>query len=77
MLKGRGLPVADAEVSVLGRPGHVLTGADGRFVLVPSPRPPFEILVALPGGRQARPVRFETCRRRGSRSRWSGRSTKP
>ena len=60
MLKDRGLPVADAEVSVLGRPGHVLTGADGRFLLVPSPRPPFEILVALPGGRYARPVRFET-----------------
>ena len=47
-------------MSVLGRPGHVLTDADGRFVLVPSPRLPFEILVALPGGRQARPVRFET-----------------
>ena len=59
MLKDRGLPVADAEVSVRGRPGHVLTDADGRFLLVPSPRPPFEILVALPGGRQARPVRFE------------------
>ncbi len=59
MLKDRGLPVADAEVSVLGRPGHVLSGADGRFLLVPSPRPPFEILVALPGGRYARRVRFE------------------
>lgn len=59
VLKDRGLPVADAEVSVLGRPGHVLTGPDGGFVLVPSPRPPFEILVALPGGRYSRPVRFE------------------
>jgi outer membrane receptor protein involved in Fe transport len=59
VLKDRGLPVADAEVSVLGRPGHVLTGPDGSFVLVPSPRPPFEILVALPGGRYSRPIRFE------------------
>jgi outer membrane receptor protein involved in Fe transport len=59
VLKDRGLPVADAEVSVLGRPGHVLTGPDGGFVLVPSPRPPFEVLVALPGGRTSRPVRFD------------------
>jgi hemoglobin/transferrin/lactoferrin receptor protein len=51
--------VADAQVSVLGRPGHVLTDADGRFSLVPPPRPPFEVLVILPGGRYARPVRFE------------------
>lgn len=52
--------MADAEVSVLGRPGHVLTDAGGGFVLAPSPRPPFEILVALPGGRYSRPVRFES-----------------
>jgi outer membrane receptor protein involved in Fe transport len=52
--------VADAEVSVLGRAGRVLTGADGRFVLSPTPRPPFELLVALPGGRYVPPVRVET-----------------
>jgi iron complex outermembrane receptor protein len=60
VLRDGGLPVADAEVSVLGRPGHVLTDGAGGFVLVPAPRPPFEILVALPGGRYARPVRFES-----------------
>ena len=59
MLKERGLPVADAEVSVLGRPGHVLTDAEGRFVLVPTPRPPFDVLVVLPGGRHSRPIRVE------------------
>ena len=40
--------------------GHVLTDAEGRFVLAPSLRPPFELLVVLPGGRYARPVRFDT-----------------
>ena len=59
MLRDRGLPVANAEVSVLGRPGHVLADADGRFVLVPTPRPPFDLLVALPGGRYSRPIRVE------------------
>lgn len=55
-----GQAVADAEVSVVGRSGHVLTDAKGRFVLAPSLRPPFELLVVLPGGRYARPVRFDS-----------------
>ena len=60
VLKEGARPAVDAEVSVLGRPGHVLTDGDGRFRLVPSPRAPFEVLVVLPGGRYTRPVRFET-----------------
>jgi outer membrane receptor protein involved in Fe transport len=58
VLKNSGQPVADAQVSVLGRTGHVPTDAEGRFVLVPTPRAPFEILVTLPGGRTMAPIRI-------------------
>jgi outer membrane receptor protein involved in Fe transport len=57
VVKGTGQPVADAQVSVLGRTGHVPTDAGGRFVLAPTPRAPFEILVRLPGGRTLAPIR--------------------
>ncbi len=60
VLKGSGLPLADATVSVLGRPGHVLTDAQGRCRLTPAPRPPFEVLVVLSGGRHSRPIRVES-----------------
>jgi outer membrane receptor protein involved in Fe transport len=59
LLKNGSVPVADAEVSVIGRPGHVLTDAEGRFRLSPSPRVPFEVLVVLPGGRYATPIRVD------------------
>jgi outer membrane receptor protein involved in Fe transport len=54
-----GLPVANAEVTILGRPGVVYTDADGRFVWKPDPAPPFEVLVILPGERFTRPVLVE------------------
>jgi len=54
-----GKPVANAEVTVLGRPGVVYTDADGRFSWKPDPAPPFEILVILPGERFTKPVLFE------------------
>lgn len=57
VLKDSGQPLADAQLSLLGRTGHVLTGADGRFVLAPTPSPPFEVLVTLPGGRSTGPIR--------------------
>jgi outer membrane receptor protein involved in Fe transport len=57
VLKDGGQPVADAQVSVLGRTGHVPTDAEGRFVLAPTPRAPFEVLVTLPGGRALAPIR--------------------
>src|SRR5512134_3926358 len=60
VLKEGAVPVADAEVSVLGRSGHVLSDAEGRFQLTPSPRAPFEVLVVLPGGRYTKPIRVET-----------------
>ncbi len=52
-----GAPAADATVTVLGRSGHTRTDAQGRFTWVPDPPVPFELLVSLPGGRLAAPVR--------------------
>ena len=54
-----GKPIANAEVTILGRPGVVYTDADGRFNWKPDPAPPFEILVILPGERFTKPVLIE------------------
>jgi hemoglobin/transferrin/lactoferrin receptor protein len=54
--KDTGRPVADAEVAILGRPGTARTDAEGRFRWTPDPRPPFEVLVVLPGGRYVKPI---------------------
>lgn len=51
-----GQPVAGAFVSVLGRTGEAITGADGRFTWQPDPPVPFEVLVILANGTYARPV---------------------
>ena len=53
-------PVADAEVAILGRAGGVRTDADGRFRWSPDPRPPFEVLVVLPGGGYVKPILVES-----------------
>ncbi|MGH9364574.1 MAG: TonB-dependent receptor [Thermoanaerobaculia bacterium] len=55
-----GAPVAGAEVSILGLNGAERTDSDGRFTWRPSPPPPFEVLVVLPGGRYMKPIRIET-----------------
>jgi len=60
VFKDNGAPVPDAEVSILGRPGIARTDAEGRFVWAPTPKPPFEVLVVLPGGRYLRPVPVST-----------------
>lgn len=54
-----GKPIANAEVTILGRPGVVYTNADGRFTWRPDPVPPFEVLVILPGERFTKPVLIE------------------
>lgn len=54
-----GMAIANAEVSILGRPGVVQTDSDGDFVWKPDPAPPFEILVIMPGGRYMKPVLVE------------------
>jgi outer membrane receptor protein involved in Fe transport len=55
-----GAPVAGAEVSILGRPGSVVTDASGRFTWSPDPPVPFEILVVAPGGIFMKPQLVET-----------------
>ena len=54
-----GRPISGAEVSIIGLTGSVRTDADGRFSWNPNPETPFELLVVLPGGKVARPVRVE------------------
>jgi outer membrane receptor protein involved in Fe transport len=56
IVDAQGRPVANATVSILGRPGEAITDADGRFEWKPDPAPPFEILVIEQGGIYARPV---------------------
>jgi len=51
-----GRPVAQAQVTVVGGSQTTRTDADGRFRLVPDPRPPFELLVSFADGTYARPV---------------------
>ena len=63
-LKGRvvdqqGRPVANATISILGKPGEAITDADGRFEWQPDPTPPFEVLVIDKAGTYARPVLIE------------------
>ncbi len=58
--KESGRAVADAEVAILGRVGSVRSDADGRFAWTPEPRPPFELLVVLPGGAYVKPILVRT-----------------
>lgn len=60
VLAGTEEPVANAEVTILGRTGTALTDAEGRFTLQPDPRVPFEILVILPGERYMKPYLVES-----------------
>lgn len=55
-----GKAIANAEVSILGRPGAVRTDAEGRFRWQPDPAPPFEVLIVLPGERYMKPVLIES-----------------
>ena len=60
VVDANGSPVAGAEVSILGRPGSVVTDADGRFSWTPDPPVPFEILVVAPGGVFMKPQLVES-----------------
>ena len=40
-------------------PGSVRTDAEGRFRWTPDPRPPFEVLIVLPGGGYVKPILVE------------------
>ena len=54
-----GNPVAGAEVTIVGLTGSVRTDADGRFTWKPDPKPPFVVVVVLPGGQLAKPIFVE------------------
>ena len=63
-MKGRvvdqhGRPVANATISVLGKPGEAKTDADGRFEWQPNPATPFEVLVIDSAGSYSRPILIE------------------
>jgi len=45
-----GAPLANVTLSVVGTPLTARSDAEGRFFLVPDPRPPFELLPVLPNG---------------------------
>src|SRR5262245_19788150 len=55
IFKASGDPVEGAEVTVLTSNVTQITAADGTFKWEPTPVPPFEVLVVLPGGRYMRP----------------------
>jgi outer membrane receptor protein involved in Fe transport len=52
----QGRPVANATISILGRPGEAITDKDGRFSWQPDPPAPFEILVIDAAGNYSRPI---------------------
>lgn len=54
--RAAGTPIEGAEVSVIGYPGSARTSRDGTFTLTVDPRPPFVMVVILPGGRVAKPI---------------------
>jgi len=58
--KGDRTAIAGAEVMIVGMTGSVKTDVDGRFTWNPTPAPPFEVLVILPGGRVTRPTLVTT-----------------
>ena len=53
-----GRPIAGADIGIAGLAGIVRTNADGGFVWAPDPPLPFDVLIMLPGGRFAKPVRI-------------------
>lgn len=55
---GSGQPVAGASVAIVGIPGSVRTGQDGRFTWPVLPSPAFVVMVIRPDGSAARPVRL-------------------
>jgi outer membrane receptor protein involved in Fe transport len=54
-----GKPLANVTLSVVGRMQTATSDADGKFVLVPDPKPPFDLLAILPGSGYMKPVTVE------------------
>ena len=57
--KESGEPQANVEIVVVGGTGTARSDREGRFVLVPDPHPPFELLLILSGGRYTKPLWVE------------------
>lgn len=55
VMEATGDAIAGAEVSVLGLTGAQRTDNDGRFLWLPDPVAPFEVLIVLPGGQYMKP----------------------
>lgn len=55
-----GLPIANADVTIVGQRGAARTGADGTFEWALPVAPPLVFLVILPDGRVSRPMRVTT-----------------
>lgn len=54
-----GAPLAGVHVTIVGHTGSAMTDRDGRFAWRPDPRPPFDVIVMLQGGRMTQPVRVQ------------------
>jgi outer membrane receptor protein involved in Fe transport len=52
-------PIAGAEVTLVGRRGSERTDETGRFRWTTAPQSPIEVIVVLPDGSVARPIRLE------------------
>jgi iron complex outermembrane receptor protein len=61
-----GRPAVDAQVLVLGQSGAARTGPDGRVSWVPTPSPPFQVLIVLPGDVYTSPLLVERLPEDGS-----------
>src|SRR5688572_8331684 len=51
-----GLPIPNAEITLVGHRGSVRTDVEGRFHWPGAPAPPLDIVVILDDGRVARPI---------------------
>ena len=53
-----GAPIAGAEIAIVGQRGSVRSGEGGRFQWPVAPAMPIDVIVVLPDGRVARPIRL-------------------
>ena len=53
-----GAPIIGAEIVIVGQPGSVRSDETGRFLWPVAPPMPIDVIVLLPDGRVARPIRL-------------------
>jgi len=54
--RATGKPLANVSLSVVGGTQTARTDVDGKFILVPDPKPPFELLAVMPDGAYVKAV---------------------